>query len=387
MNVVLLSPHFPVQMGRYAAALNELGVQVLGLADEPVQLLSQEVRQSLSDYVYVGNMHQYDELLKGCGLLISRHGRLDRIDSLNEYWLETEAALRTDFNVPGVKNDSIRQIKAKSEMKRLFQAHGVPCARGQVVNSLQEALDFAEQVGYPVVLKPDIGVGASNTWRADDAETLRELFENKPNQPYILEEFIEGQIVTFDGLTDRVGQPVFYTSMVYSAGVMEVVNSHDHIYYYIQREIPADLEELGRKLLTAFDVRERFFHFEFFRTPDGRLVALEVNMRPPGGPSVDMMNFAHDIDLYRQWARVVVYNHFNAPVERKYFCAYIGRKAHKHYLHSHQSLMHAYADYIVDAGSLPQVFRQAMGDSYYLCRTEDESEILELASQIQALAN
>ena len=76
---------------------------------------------------------------------------------------------------------------------------------------------------------------------------------------------------------------------------METVNEDRHIYFYNLREIPADLEEAGRRVLKAFDVRERFFHFEFFRSrPDGRVVALEVNMRPPGGPIIDMYNYAHD---------------------------------------------------------------------------------------------
>ena len=329
-------------------------------------------------------MHNYDELLRACGLLIARHGRLDRLESHNEYWLETEAALRTDFNIIGVKNDAIRQIKAKSEMKRLFAEAGVACARGKVVESLQEALDYARELGFPVVLKPDVGVGAANTWKAESEEHLSRLFGQKPDVPYILEEFVSGQICTFDGLTDRNGQIVFCTSMVYSQGVMEVVNSNDHIYYYTVRDIPTDLEEAGRKVVTTFDVKERFFHLEFFRSADNRLVALEVNMRPPGGPSIDMMNYTHDIDLFRQWARVIVYNHFNAPVQANYFCGYIGRKAQKHYQYSHQDILHAFGEYIVDTGSLPQVFREAMGDSFYLCRTEDEGDLLEIAHTIQA---
>lgn len=383
MNVVLLSPHFPVQHWRYARALKELGVNVIGLADEPPQFLPAHVRESLSDYVYVRDMHHYDELVRACGQITWKHGRIDRIDSLNEYWLEAEASLRTDFNVPGIKNDTIRQVKAKSEMKKVFQSLDIPVARGQVVDSLNQALAFARQVGYPVVLKPDVGVGAANTWRADDDETLIRLFQNKPDQPFILEEFIDGQILTYDGLTDRSGQPVFSASMAYSNGIMEAVNSDDHIYYYTQRQIPDDVEAYGRKMLKAFKVCERFFHFEFFRRySDGQIVALEVNMRPPGGPSIDMFNFACDIDLYREWAHVMVHNHFNSQAQRKYFCMFAGRKDNKHYAHSHEVILHHYGPLMVEVGSLPPIFRQAMGDVYYLYRTEDEAEALEIANDI-----
>lgn len=384
MNIVLLSPHFPSQMHLYAKNLKRLGVNVIGLADEPPQFLSNQVKQSLCEYLCVSDMHHYEELIRACGQITWRHGKIDRIDSLNEYWLETEAALRTDFNVTGIKNDSIRQIKAKSEMKKLFQQHGIACARGQVVETLQEALSFVREVGYPVVLKPDVGVGASETWRADNDRELADMFQKKSDKAFILEEFVQGQVCTFDGLTDRSGHPVFYTSMRYSQGVMEVVNTDDHIYYYTLRHVPADLEELGRKMLDIFQVRERFFHFEFFRRPDGSLVALEVNMRPPGGPSIDMMNYAHDIDLYSEWAHIVVHNHFNSPVHRKYFCCYTGRKHARSYRHSHQEIMQRYGDAIVDHGYLPQVFRQAMGDEFYLFRMEEEADILAAAEFIQA---
>lgn len=384
MNVVLLSPHFPAHMSRYAAQLQRLGVQVIGLADEPTQFLSRDVRAALDDYVCVSDMHHYEELVRACGQITWRHGKIDRIDSLNEYWLETEAALRTDFNVTGIKNDGIRQIKAKSEMKRLFLQHGIPCARGQVVETLQEALSFAREVGYPVVLKPDIGVGASDTWRADDEATLQRLFQQKPAKSFILEEYIAGEICTFDGLADRSGQPVFYTSMKYSRGVMEIVLEDDHICYYTLRQVPPDLEALGRRLLEIFDVRERFFHFEFFRTPDGRLVALEVNIRPPGGPSIDMMNFAHDLDLYSEWAHVLVHNHFNSPLRRKYFCGYAGRKHSKSYRHSHATIVDRLGERLMTHATLPAVFRRAMGDEYYLFRSESEDDLLACAALIQA---
>ena len=384
MNVVLLSPHFPAQMTHYARQLAHLGVNVIGLGDEPQSQLSPALRSVLTEYIYVSDMHQYPELLRACGLITWHYGKIDRIDSLNEYWLETEAALRTDFNVPGIKNDSIRQVKAKSEMKRVFQAHNIPCAAGQVVHSLNEALALAKKLGYPVVLKPDIGVGASDTWRADHEESLTSIFQHKPDKSFILEPFVKGKIFTFDGIADRAGNPVFTSSMTYSEGVMEVVNRDDHIYFYTLRKIPSDLEALGRKMLKAFDVRERFFHFEFFRKPDGQLLALEVNMRPPGGPAVDMMNYAHDIDLYREWANVLVHNHFNAAVNCNWFCAYAGRKQHKVYRHDYQDIISRYGHTMVDHGALPMVFRKAMGDEYYLYRCANEADVIEIARFIQA---
>lgn len=386
MNIVLLSPHFPAQQYHYAQALKAQGARVFGLGDEPIQGLSAELAEVLDGYFYVSDLHHYDELLRTCGQITWHHGKIDRLESLNEYWLETEAALRSDFNIPGLKDEQMPAIKEKAEMKRLFQAHGVPCAAGILVGSLQQALDFGESQGYPLVLKPNIGVGASQTFKIADADSLRTYLSGPvPRGGWMLEAYIAGEIFTFDGLCDRSGHPVFYTSMVYSDGVMEVVNSDDHVAFYTLREIPADLEALGRQLLGIFPVQERFFHFEFFRQhSDKSLKALEVNLRPAGGPSVDMYNFAHDIDLYHEWANIVLHNHFNTRIERKYFCAYAGRKAHKPYRHSHDAIVARWHHLLLEADTLPGVFRRAMGDYFYLLRSPDEREVLDAIAFIQA---
>jgi biotin carboxylase len=139
--------------------LKNLGVNVLGLADEPYQNLRPELRSALTEYYQVTNMHDYDQLLRATGLLIHHHGKIDRLDSLNEYWLETEANLRTDFNIVGIKNDEIVRIKRKSAMKEAFISAGIEVARGKLVNTLSEARKLVVSVGLPVVAKPDIGVG------------------------------------------------------------------------------------------------------------------------------------------------------------------------------------------------------------------------------------
>jgi biotin carboxylase len=319
MNFVLLSPHFPPNYYQFAVGLHELGVNVLGLADEPYNNLRGELKAAFTEYYYTNNMHNYDDLLRAIGYFTHRYGRIDRIDSHNEYWLETEAQLRTDFNIPGFKIDTIQRVKHKSLMKQTFIDAGVNVAKGRVAHTLAEARRFVKEVGYPLVAKPDVGVGAARTYKIHTDNELKQFFQEKPAVDYILEEFIQGTILTFDGLVDRDGMPVFISSMQYSQGIMETVNEDTDVFYYTLRQIPPDLEAAGRKVLKAFDVRERFFHFEFFRAEqDNQIVALEVNMRPPGGLTTDMFNYSNDIDVYREWAHVVVYNRFTSKYTRPY---------------------------------------------------------------------
>ncbi|HEY9718894.1 MAG TPA: hypothetical protein V6C69_15585, partial [Trichormus sp.] len=165
MNSVFLSPHFPPNFLNFSVQLRQAGAHVLGLADEPYEALHPELRENLTEYYRVSNMHDYDELVRALGYFTHRYGKLDHLDSHNEYWLETEARLRTDFNIGGIKCDHIDAIKRKSEMKRVFLEAGLKPARGRVCHTEEELMALINEFGYPVVAKPDIGVGAAQTFK------------------------------------------------------------------------------------------------------------------------------------------------------------------------------------------------------------------------------
>lgn len=385
MNFVFLSPHFPANFSQFAIRLREQGVNVLGLADEQYDSLRPELKAALTEYYRVPDMHNYDDLVRALGYFTHKYGKLDRLDSHSEYWLETEARLRTDFNIAGIKLDEIQRIKRKSLMKQAFIEAGIQVGRGAIVRDIEEARKLVKQTGYPVVAKPDVGVGAAATYKIESDADLERFFFLKPAVEYFLEEFIHGEILTFDGLTDREGTPVFVNSLVYSAGIMETVLSDDHIYYYTLRDIPADLEAVGRRTLEAFGVRERFFHFEFFRQHGtGDLYALEVNIRPPGGLTTDMFNFSCDIDIYKAWASILAGNGFPYPDHRhNYFCAYVGRKFNRPYAHSHEEILGALGGKVCHHEAISGIFSAALGNYGYLVRSPDHDELIGMAEFIQ----
>jgi biotin carboxylase len=386
MNFVYLSPQFPPNYWNFLRQLHRLGVTVLGLADESYNNLTEEVKSCLREYYQVSDMQNYDELQRAMGYFTHQYGKLDRLESHNEYWLETEARLRTDFNISGITQQTIAWIKRKSLMKQRYIEAGITVARGRIVNSILEAQELITEIGYPVVVKPDVGVGAARTHKIQNDRELMAFFELKPPCDYIMEEYITGQITSFDGLTDQNGHLVFFTSHVFSLGIMETVNQDKLIYYYSLREIPSDLEDAGRRVLSAFDVRERFFHLEFFRTSHGNLVALEVNMRPPGGLTTDMFNYANDIDIYQQWAQVVVNNRFTAVYTRPYHCCYVGRKHNRSYQLSHNELLSRFTSQVCHHEPINGVFSAALGDYGYVVRSPDLDEVMQVTRAIQALA-
>ena len=377
-NIVILSPHFPPHYHRFWRHVKQAGGQALGIGDEPHESLSGETRSALTEYYHLPNMHDYDALLRACGYYTHRYGRIDRFDSLNEYWLATEARIRDDFNIPGVRSAEIDFIRRKSRMKERFRAAGVPVARGRVVRAPEEARALIAETGYPVIAKPDAGVGALNTYRIDCEADLESFFRSKPAVDYLMEEFVTGTIHSFDGLADGDGKPIFFTGHVFSQGIMETVNEARHIYYYSMREIPASLEDAGRRCLSAFGVRERFFHIEFFLTAPGTYVALEVNMRPPGGFTTDMFNYGADIDIYRAWAELMVHQRSGLSYERRYHCCYASRKRIYAYTFSHNDVLSRYGHLMLQVESVPGVFSSALGDVGYIFRSASLDQVMEI---------
>ena len=273
-----------------------------------------------------------------------------------------EARLRTDFNIKGINRQTIAPIKRKSLMKNRFIRAGLDCAPGRVCKTPAQLVRFVEEVGLPIIAKPDIGVGAAKTYKLESEADIQTYLREKPDVDYFVEGFVTGELITYDGLTGRAGEMVFDSTFTYSTGVMEAVNQQLDLWYHIGREMPADVQEVGRAMARAFDLRERPFHFEIFRTPDGRLMPLEVNMRFPGGWTVDMFNFANDIDLYREWANVLVNGRFDDVITRPYHVLYVSRRDIRSYALSRDDVLHHYGHLVVKEGRMDRVLATAMGD-------------------------
>ncbi|OLS02775.1 ATP-grasp domain-containing protein [Tissierella creatinophila] len=382
MNYVFISPDFPSNFKYFALRLAQQGICVLGLGSENYDFLEPELKGALTEYYRVEDMEDYDQVLKACGYFTFKYGKIDRIESHNEHWLYQDACLRTDFNVFGFKEKDMGSIKYKSKMKEVFKKVGVPVARGKVTRDIDEAKKFIDEVGYPVCVKPDIGVGAANTFKLNNDEELDWFFSNELEVDYIMEEFIEGDIHTFDGLVDRNGKMVFMNSFIYDNGVMDIVNDNLDMYYYNQIEIPEDLKKYGLDIVKAFGVKEGFFHLEFFRTEEGKLIALEANLRPPGGLSMDLFNYSTDSDLYLAYAQLVSGDTLELQEKAPYCCVYIGRKDDEGIKHvnSIEGALIKYKDLFVYNGPIASIFSAAIGNYGIILRANDR-EALEEAIQ------
>lgn len=385
MNVVFVSPNFPPTYFHFCTSLHRAGVNVLGIGDAHYDQLRPELRDVLTEYYRVESMADYGAMLRACGYFTHKYGKIDRIESHTEFWLGIDAQLREDFNVFGQRPRDLESNRRKTGMRRRFVQAGIPCAEGMPAEDSKEIRRFAWRYGYPLIFKPDQGVGAGGAFKVSGDEELDAALENLP-EGYVVERALQGDLLSFDGLTDRRGEIVFWTVHHFSGGIMETVNERRHLHYYSYRDLPEGIVELGRRAVSAFEVRERFFHVEFFREDSAKYFALEINVRPPGGFTLDMMNYACDIDLFQWWADLVAHNRTDFRFERKHHAAHASRRSGISYRLDHHKLLAELGPLVVAHMEIPQALSDAMGDYAYLLRSPDLEQIQAAVSTVEETA-
>ncbi len=383
MNFIFISPNFPHTYWNFCDRLKHNGVNVLGIGDSPYDALEGPLKAALTEYYKVDSLENYDQVYRAVAYFAFRYGKIDWIESMNEYWLEQDARLRDDFNVnTGIRSDRIGFIKEKSLMKGIYLDAKIPTARQHVVSNREAGRAFIEEVGYPVIVKPDIGVGATNTWKLESDADLESFYDHLPEHPYVMEEFIEGIICSYDAITDSRCEPLFESMTVWPP-VMDIVNKDLDLMYYTCPDVPEKLRELGRRTVRAFGVDRRFVHLEFFRLTKARkglgevgdFAALEVNMRPAGGYTPDMMNFAHSTDVYQIYADMVACDERRKPEGPEHFyCVYASKKDGHTYAHTHDEIMARYGADMVMQEEMPPMNWPQMGRYMYTAKLRTFAE-------------
>ena len=387
MNFIFISPNFPQTYWNFCERLRRHGVTVLGIGDAPYDSLAPELKANLNDYYHVQSLEDYDQAYRAVAWYAHKYGKIDWLESNNEYWLETDARLRTDFNITtGVQMKDIAKFKSKAAQKIYYAKGNVPTARQHKVSTPEAAKAFLEEVGYPVIVKPEVGVGAEATYKVCSGAELNAFFATRPAVPYVMEEFVTGDIYSYDAICDSHGNPLFESSAHFPPSVMDIVNGNLDMAYYVLPEVPEQLRERGRATLKAFGVRNRFVHFEFFRLTKARkglgkvgdFVGLETNMRPAGGYTPDMMNYAHSTDVYTIWADMIVADKRLLPESGDdHWCAYYGRRDAHNYVHNDNDVLYRYGGQMAMTGRIPAALAPDLGERMFMAHIRSERELEE----------
>jgi hypothetical protein len=394
MNFIFISPNFPPRYFKWVEALKDHGVTVLGIGDSPEYDVHPRLQKSLSEYVFVDDLSSFEKMLAACKYYEKKYGRISFIESDNEWWLYMDSRLREAMNVTsGFFPKEMERIKAKSAMKECFNKGGAKTMRYTLLDGpkgLEKAKTFIKEVGYPVFVKPNVGVGASDSFAIHNDEELGKFLSKPLSETYIMEEFIKGFIVSFDGVCDSKSNVVFCTSDHFMTPIATVVNDNTDYYYYNNpfalpfHDIDGkDFEKVGRAVVKAFGIRQRFFHIEFFvLTEDkpgfakkGEFVALECNMRPAGGFTPDLIDYANSVSCYEIWADIVCFdeNRQNMSLP-KYYAFASHRKDIIAYKNTRDAILGKYGTNLCMSGRYPAHMALAMGDEYYYAKFSDFEE-------------
>ena len=323
-NVVYVAP-FPgmTTTHRFARALASLsGARLLGVFQEAP---GPDVASAYHDVVVVRSALDAASVLEGCEVLRRRHGELHRIVGILEDIQVQLAKVRRHYGMPGGDVEAAIRFRDKGEMKEALRAVGIPCARHARLRSAADAAAFVEQVGYPIVLKPPAGAGCRATYQVSDARELASaLAESRPSaeREVLAEEFLTGREFSFETICVR-GQPQFHSISRYLPGPLEVTrNPWMQWVCLLPRRIDVSefdpVREVGFAAVQRLGMGSGMTHMEWFRRPDGRVAVGEIAMRPPGAQFVSLMSWAHDVDMYRAWARAAVDDAFDGPYARKW---------------------------------------------------------------------
>ena len=386
MNYIFISPNYPLTCAFFCERLHQNGVNVLGIGDAPYDGLSDQLKGALTEYYEVSSLEDYDQVYRAVAFFTFKYGRIDWLESLNEYWLPQDARLRTDFNIAaGTRADGVARLVDKAQMKQVFLDAGIPTARQHVVTTCDAGRAFAKEVGYPVIVKPSVGVGANGAWKLKSQAALDDFYADLPDEPYVMEEFLSGDICTYDAILDSNCAPLFESMEVYEP-VLDAVAEDKDVFFYTRPEPDPRLRELGRRTAKAFGADRRFVHFEFICLARdykgigkaGDYAVMEVNMRPAGGHDPDMMNYAQSVDVYRIYADMVTADKRLFPDSgERWFCAYAARKDGRDYTRTHAEIMERYGASLVMQEEMPEIDWPQMGRYLYMARFRAEEEMQE----------
>jgi ATP-grasp domain len=320
-----VAPYLLDTTTRFVEAAARLpGVNLAAITCEPADRLPPQLKDSLAGHWRIDDALDPAQIAAAVQGLSRQLGTVERLLAVLEQLQVPLAQVRERLGIGGMDPVTANNFRDKDQMKNVLTAAGVPCARHRLAGSASDARSFAEQVGFPLVVKPPAGAGAKSTFRLDDQADLDAWLDAVPptrERPAQIEEFLTGDEGSYDSVMID-GQVVWDSVSNYLPTPLEVLrNPWMQWVVLLPRDIAgpeyAGIRRVAPAALTALGLRTGLTHMEWFRRPDGTVAVSEVGARPPGAQITSMLCYAHDFDLYAAWARLMVDGRFDPP-ERKW---------------------------------------------------------------------
>ncbi len=396
MNILFISPGFPMEMPRFVRGLASVGVGVVGIGEQPQSRLPELARESLAHYHQVDSLWDESSMI-GHARQLDKQFAVDGVECLWEPGMTLAARIREALDLPGMGFQQTLLFRDKERMKQTLDASGIRTPRHRSALGEVALREAAEEVGYPLIVKPIAGAGSADTYRMDEpAEFERMLPKLRRDREMSVEEFIDGEEFTFDTICAE-GRILYYNVAWYRpqpliARTVEWISAQTVSLRNPQSPRVAAGVEMGRRVLSSLGFRDGFTHMEWFLREDGEAVFGEIAARPPGAMSVDLMNFACDLDTYSGWAEAICRGRLGQTVERRYNAAVIFKRARGQgkirRITGLERLVARYRPHIVAVDLLPvgaprRNWKQTLlSDGHLVVRHPDLGATLEMADRI-----
>ena len=328
MNVIFVEPGFPQNQREFVRALHAAGAAVIGIGERPAAALDAQLRHWLVQYEQVESVVDESALLQAVRAT-QRRLWVDRIEATIEAHILPVARIREASGIPGTSVRTAWLCRDKPTMKAALREAGIPCAQSTGAETAAAVWAFAEQVGFPLILKPRSGAGAAGTVRVDTTGELEQALPgyglNRENS-IAVEEFVEGH----EGFLDTIsinGAVAHEFISHYYPNVLEAMRSR-----WISPQIVAtnrldasgydEVRAMAQRVIKALGIGTSATHMEWFFGPKG-LKFSEIGCRPPGVGQWDVYAAANEFDIYREWAMAIVHGRTDQPPSRRYACGMI----------------------------------------------------------------
>ncbi len=324
IHAIFAAPFFMEATLRFVRGASRLpGVDLTLVSQDPLEKLPADIRERLAGHWRIADGLDPQQLADAARALERRFGRATRYIASLEQLQVPLALAREALGIPGLSSEAAHNFRDKARMKAVLRAAGVPCARATLVGDAATARAFASDVGFPLVVKPPAGAGGKATFRVDDGAQLERLLAAQPPdpaRPTLFEEFVHGTEFSFDSVM-LDGELLWHSVSRYMPSPLEVMeNAWIQWVVLLPRDIGGEefdpIRAAGTAGLRALGLRTGLSHMEWFRLRDGRIAVSEVGARPPGAQITSLLSYAHDVDFYTAWPRLMVLDQFDAPARR-----------------------------------------------------------------------
>src|SRR5258706_9231353 len=397
MNVLMISPGYPTEINYFTRGLTVQGARVFGIGDQPERDLPDLVRRHLAGYLQVSSLLDEAGVVKSVQQWKAAKP-LKEVECLWEPGVILAARLRHGLGVPGQDVAQATLFRDKDAMKRAVVAAGIRMPKHQRATTAAECQRAAEQIGFPVIVKPIAGAGSADTFRVNSRLELDAVLARAGQMRELnVEEFIDAEEYTFDTVCIG-GKIVFLNICVYrprplTARQEEWISPQTVVLRDVEADYLACGQDMRRAVLKALDFQTGFTHMEWYRTAKGETIFGEIAARPPGARTVDAMNYASDIDLFSGWAEAVLHGRFSHKLDRKYNSAIIFKRAQGtgniRHIEELERLQARFGPHIAAVGLLPiraprrNWILTPVSDGFLVGRPPDPQTTLDMADALR----